>query len=300
MAADLEVLIVGRSYSGLSAALMLGRARRSVLVVGLGGPRNESVFHVHGLITRDGASPADLIAAAERELEKYPTVELVADRAVGLAAADGGWRASFGRGTSTARTVIIATGANDHPPAIPGLAEHWGRGVFTCAYCDGFEHRDAHLAVVGSTTFVPHIARLLTGWSDHVSAFHDGLDPVVRADLVAHGVSVDGRAIVRVHGDGRAVSSLELSDGTAVPIGALFVAALPRPNNQLAVQLGCDVDEHGYVRVDAMKRTTVSDVWAIGDVTSLRSNMAVAIADGVLAAADCNASLIDRRWTEAR
>ncbi len=261
MSVDWDVLIIGRSYAGLSAALNLGRARRSVLAVGSGGPRNESVFHAHGLITQDGASPGDIIAAAEKELNKYPTVELVDDR-------------------------------------VTGLAEHWGRGVFTCAYCDGFEHGDTHLALTGSTFFVPPIARILTGWSPHVTAFSNDLDAAVRAELGAHGVNVDERPIARVNGDGNTVSSLELTDGTDVPIGALFVAEWPAPNNQLAVELGCAVDEHGYVDVDAMKRTTVPDVWAIGDVTSLRSNMSMSITDGVLAAVDCNTALLDRDWNE--
>lgn len=133
MSADWDVLIVGRSYAGLSAALNLGRARRSVLVVGSGGSRNESVFHVHGLMGQDGATPGAIITAAEKELGTYPTVELVDGRMTGLAAVDGGFRASIGKRTSSASMVILATGANDNPPAIPGLAEHWGRGVFTCA-----------------------------------------------------------------------------------------------------------------------------------------------------------------------
>ncbi|MEJ7563104.1 MAG: FAD-dependent oxidoreductase [Ilumatobacteraceae bacterium] len=145
---------------------------------------------------------------------------------------------------------------------------------------------------------MPPIARILTGWSPHVTAFSNDLDAAVRAELGAHGVNVDERPIARVNGDGNTVSSLELTDGTDVPIGALFVAEWPAPNNQLAVELGCAVDEHGYVDVDAMKRTTVPDVWAIGDVTSLRSNMSMSITDGVLAAVDCNTALLDRDWNE--
>lgn len=221
---------------------------------------------------------------------------MVDDRVIGLAAIDGGFRATIGKRTSTASMIIIATGANDNPPAIPGLADHWGRGVFTCPYCDGFEHGDTHLAVAGSSLFLPHIARLLTGWSDQVTAFRSDLAEPDRADLVAHDVKVEERAITRVNGDGKTVSSLELIDGTTIPIGALFIAELPTPNNQLAVEIGCGVDEVGFIVVDAMKRTTVATVWAIGDVTSMRSNMSMAITDGVLAAVDCNTALHDRRW----
>lgn len=294
---DWDVLVVGRSYAGLSAALVLGRSRRSVLVIGNGGPRNESVFHAHGLITRDGAAPAELIAAAERELSKYPTVELVDARVTDIAALEGGGvRFGFNGQRSTAGSVILATGANDNPPDTPGLAEHWGRGVFTCPYCDGFEHADTHLAVTGAAAFAPHLARVLTGWSDRITVFHDGLDDVERRDLLAHGVQVEERAITRVVGDGTSVSSVQLDDGTDVPIGALFLAQLPVPNNALAVQLGCAVDDNGHVVTDAMKCTTVPGVWAVGDVASARSNMAMGIADGALAAFACNAMLLDRAW----
>ena len=293
---DWDVLIVGRSYAGLSAALNLGRARRSVLVVGTGGPRNEAVFHVHGLITQDGAAPGDIVAAAEKDLGKYPSVELVDDRVTGIAAIDGGFRASIGKRTATATMVIIATGTNDNPPPIPGLAEHWGRGVFTCPYCDGFEHGDRHLAVVGAGLFVPHVARILRGWSDHITVFAGDLDSGSAADLRAHGLEVEERPVTRVNGDGTRVTSVTLEDGSTVSIGALFVAELPVPNNGLAVDVGCVVDPNGHVVVDPMKRTTVADVWAIGDVTSMRSNMSMAITDGVVAAVDCNTILLDREW----
>ena len=296
---DWDALIVGRSYAGLSAALNLGRARRSVLVVGSGGPRNESVLHVHGLITQDGATPGEIVATAEKELGKYSTVELVDDRVVSIGAVDGGFRVAIGNRTTTAGSVIIATGANDNPPAIPGLADHWGRGVFTCPYCDGFEHGDTHLALVGSSLFLPHMARILRGWSDRVTVFADDLDSAASGDLRAHDVNVDERTIARVNGDGTSVSSLTMGDGSVVPIGALFVAEPPLPNNRLAIDLGCAVDANGHVVVDATKRTTVAGVWAIGDVTSMRSNMSMAITDGVIAAVDCNTTILDRAWAGA-
>lgn len=306
-APDWDVLIVGRSYAGLSAALVLGRARRSVLVVGSGGPRNEAVHHTHGLLGHDGVGPSDLVAAAEKELGTYPSVELVDARVGGIealggaggAGADGrgGFRASLGGRPTTAGLVILATGANDNPPPVPGLAEHWGRGVFTCPYCDGFEHGDTHLALLGAPDFVPHMARVLTGWSDRITAFTGGLDPSVRDDLRVHGVAVEERPIARVRGDGSAVTVLELDDGTEVPVGAVFLAQLPTPNSGLAVGLGCDVDDLGFVVIDANRRTTVDGVWAIGDVANRRANMALSIADGVAAASDCSAQLLDRDWT---
>ena len=304
---DWDVLVVGRSYAGLSTALNLGRARRSVLVAGQGGPRNDAVHHVHGLLTRDGAAPGAIVAAAEAELGRYPTVELVDARVGDITAIDGGFRAALGPGVATAASVVLATGVNDNPPPVPGLAERWGRGVFTCPYCDGFEHADTPLAVLGDPTYLPHLARMLTGWSDRVTVLprfpgdagsEAGLDPAARADLEAHGVRVEDRPVARLTGSGPTLA-VELADGTAVPIGALFVAGMPKPNHQLALGLGCEVDDLGFVRTDDFRRTTVPGVWAVGDLVRGGHNMAFAVADGVIAATHVNATLLERRWPVA-
>jgi thioredoxin reductase len=292
MEPDWDVVVVGRSFAGLSAALTLGRVRRAVLVIGSGGPRNEAVLHAHGLLTRDGANPNDLVAAAEADLARYPSVELVDGRVSDLVRDGAAFRVSFDGRTSSAATVILATGVNDDPPPIPGLAEHWGRGVFTCPFCDGFEHQDLRLAVVGDPAMAPHLARLLTAVSDQVTVHARGLAPDVAAGLAASGVGVDGREIVRVVGDGATVTGLEMGDGTVEPAGAVFVAGMPHPNSQLAVALGCSVDDLGYVTIDEAGRTDVAGVWAAGDVTTTRHQMSFAIAQGTSAAADCAKALI--------
>jgi thioredoxin reductase len=292
MEPDWDVVVVGRSFAGLSAALTLGRVRRSVLVIGSGGPRNEAVLHAHGLLTRDGANPNDLVAAAEADLAKYPTVQLVSGRVSDLVRDGTGFRVTFDARTSTAGKVILATGVNDDPPPTPGLAEHWGRGVFTCPFCDGFEHQDLPLAIVGDPAMAPHLAQLLTALSDQVSVRATDLDPGAVALLDAAGVAVDEREVVRVVGDGSKVTALELGDGTTEPVGAVFVARLPNPNNQLARALGCSLDELGYVTVDELGRTDVDGVWAAGDLTTMRHQMAFAIAQGTSAGVDCAKALI--------
>ena len=290
---DWDVLIVGRSFAGLSAALTLGRARRSVIVVGSGGPRNEAVEHAHGLLTRDHESPGDLIATAEAQLARYPNVELADDRVLGIEAVSGtGFRASIGKRSTTAATVVLATGANDDPLPIPGLAEHWGRGVYTCPFCDGWEHQDLHLAVVGEPEFVPHLAGVLTNWTDRVTVFGVELDTASRAALAGRGVVVEDRAVRRVIGDGAAVTAVELIDGDVVEVGALFHARLPIPNAGLAVALGCSTGPYGFVVVDETCRTDVDGVWAVGDLARRAHQMAFAIADGVTAGSQIVGRLI--------
>lgn len=293
---DWDVMIVGRSFAGLSAALTLGRARRSVLVVGTGGPRNEAVGHAHGLLSRDHESPTEIITAAEAQLARYPNIELVDDRVLAIEAlggtdgggagtVPGGFRATVGKRTTTASYVVLANGVNDDPMPIPGVAEHWGRGVFTCPFCDGWEHQDLHLAVVGDPAFVPHTAQLLTGWSDRITVFAE-LEPETVERLTGLGVAVDARPVAKVIGDGLSVSGVELEDGTVVEIGAVFHAKLPVPNAALAVSLGCELAPMGFVVTDDMfKRTSVDGVWAVGDLTGMRHQMTFAIADGAAAGA---------------
>ena len=293
---DWDVLIIGRSFAGLSAALMLGRARRSVLLVGTGGPRNEAVLHAHGLLTHDGASPGEILAAGEAQLARYPNVQVLDARVTGLEHAPPGtpgFLADLGGRPASARAVVLATGVNDDPPPIPGLADHWGRGVFTCPFCDGWEHQDQPLSVVGDPAFGPHVAQLLrSGWSDRVTLFVGTLDEEVAEGLRERGVVVDEREVVRVHGDGDAVEELELADGDRVPVGAIFVAKMPVANTALAVGLGAALDEVGLVVTDEQRSTTVPGLFAVGDVRTRMHQMSMAIADGTMAGAAATALLL--------
>lgn len=291
MNTDWDTVVVGQSFAGLSAALTLGRMRRSVLAIGSGGPRNEAVAHAHGLLTQDGANPNDLMSAATADLDKYPTVQRVNGRVTAIESQDDCFRVSFDGRTTTATTIILATGVNDDPLPIPGVAEHWGRGVFTCPFCDGFEHQDLPLAVAGDPQITPHVSRLLTAVSDRVTIYAPIADDA-RAQLTDAGVSVDSRKIARVIGDGTSINALELDDGTIAETGALFIAGMPHPNNQLALALGCNVDDLGFVEVGPTGRTNIDSVWAAGDLSTRHHQIATAIAQGATVGAECAAILV--------
>lgn len=266
---DWDVVVVGRSYAGLSAALMLGRARKATLVIGDGGPRNEAVRHTNGLSASDHTPPSELIARAERDLDRYATVQLVAERVHEITPLAGGFRVRFGAAVTTARFVILATGVNDNPPPVAGLAERWGRGVFTCPFCDGFEHADQPWVWIApggpAHADADRFGAVASNWTDDVTV-------------------VDEADVRRVHGDGETVTHVELSDGRKLEVGAVFVAPCYRPNSQLAVALGAAVDELGFVTVDAMRQTTVPGLLAVGDVSGPRHQVAFAMADGLAAA----------------
>jgi thioredoxin reductase len=282
---DWDVAIVGRSYAGLSTALTLGRARKATLVIGEGGPRNEAVRHVHGMLSRDGATPQELIAAGEAELDRYPTVVLSANRVHEVEGVAGHFRIRFGAHSTTARFVVIATGVNDNPPSIPGLAEHWGRGVFTCPFCDGFERADAPWALISDHVQASHVA-LLLNWTDQLTIYTDDPDGEVGVALKAalpEGWAIESLPIRRINGDGEHVTDVELVDGTRVPTAAVFVGSTYAPNNRLAAELGCTLDGDGFIVADEQRHTTVDRVYAVGDVTRLGHNLTWSIADGITA-----------------
>lgn len=282
---DWDVVVVGRSYAGLSAALTLGRSRRSTLVIGDGPPRNEAAAHAHGLLTRDHIPASELIAQAEDDLDRYDTVVLERGHVDHITGAAGAFTVTFGDHTTTAASVILATGVNDDIPAIAGLADLWGRGVYTCPFCDGFENADRPWALVGDHIEPFHIANLCN-WTSSLTVLHPDPDGSLRAALeqLPFEASVDTRPIRRVRRSGDDIT-VEFSDGAEAAFRAIFVSAAPVPNNGLAIELGCDVDDDGFVPVDPMGATNIAGVHAIGDLTRRGPHqISLAAADGMMAA----------------
>jgi thioredoxin reductase len=299
-----DVVVVGRSYAGLSAALVLGRARKSVLVIGDGPPRNESVAHVHGFLTRDGASPAELIGQAERDLERYETVVLERGHVDTIEKTETGFTVRFGDRSTTAGHVVLATGVNDVPDSIPGLADLWGNGVYTCPFCDGFEHADRHWALIGEDMPAGH-ARVHRTWAETVTILRPDPTGTVANEVAAIGdpaVVLETTPVRRFSRDESTDGVLvELTDGRSLVVGAVFVATFPRPNTVLAEQLGCAIDPSGVVTVDAMGQTDVTGVYAAGDLTRAGAHqIAFAVADGVRVASSIVATLAHRPREAAR
>jgi thioredoxin reductase len=295
-----EIAIIGASFAGLSAALTLGRSRREVVVVGDGPPRNEPAQHAHTFLTRDGASPADLHAAALADVDRYPTVTRVDGRAVTLVVdpdvgRDGGFVLELGDGARiAARRVVLATGVRDVLPAIDGLADLWGRRAHFCPYCDGYEYADRRLAVVGDDPRVGHLATMLRQWTDRVTVFANpavaGLELPADVDRVDAAVSVaerDGDVVVRTGGDA----------ADEVAVDGVFVAQAWLPRSELAAQVGAEIRD-GYVVVDGEQATSVPGLWAAGDVAFGRTSVmmsggvAQAVGAGNRAATALNGALI--------
>ena len=291
-AQEYDVVVIGGGAAGLSAALVLGRARRRVAVVDAGSPRNAPAAHMHGFLSRDGMPPAELLAAGRAEVAGYG-VELV-DGSVESVAAGFAVRLADGR-VLRARRLVVATGSRDELPDIPGVRERWGRDLLHCPYCHGWEVRDEPLGVLGTTAASVDHALLVRQWSDDVVFFADAypLTPAEHDVLEARGVRVVRERVARLVVDDGRLTGVELAGGRVVPRAAVFV----RPVNVahsggLLAGLGCDVDDAGFAVVDASGRTSVAGVWAAGNAVDPRAQVITAAGAGSAAAIAVNADLV--------
>ncbi|HEX7135894.1 MAG TPA: NAD(P)/FAD-dependent oxidoreductase [Iamia sp.] len=289
-----DVVIIGGSVAGLSAALVLGRARFRVAVVDAGHPVNEGVAHSHGFLTNDGVPPADLVARGRAEVAGYG-VELVDDVVTGVTADDGRFVVERAGGPPlVGRRLVLATGMRIPLPDLPGLAEVWGGDAANCPFCHGWEARDRAIAVVGDPPKVAHLAGLLTQWSDDVVAFlPEGSD-------APPGVAVEPRRPTGlVVEDGR-LGGVEVDGGGVVPCAALFVGTMAVPSSPLAAALGCALDELGFPVVDDFGLTSVPGLWAVGNAVTMGRGLVESAASGSMAARGITFDLIhDRQATIA-
>jgi len=287
-----DVVIVGGGAAGLSAALVLGRARRRVVVVDAGSPRNAPAAHMQGFLSRDGMPPSELLAVGRAEVVGYG-VEIIDDEVTALAP---GFTVGLASGrTITARRLLVATGVGDELPDVPGVRERWGRDLLHCPYCHGWEVRDQPIGVLGVHPAAVQHALLVRQWSDDVAYFTDGrdLEADEQAQLDARGISVvPGRVARLVVEDDRLVG-VELADGRVVARTAVFVRPgnLPHPDGLLP-GLGCELDADGFAVVDRTGRTSVDGVWAAGNVVDPRAQVITSAGAGSAAAIAINADLV--------
>jgi thioredoxin reductase len=278
-----DVLVVGGGAAGLSAALMLGRARRRVVVVDGGSPRNAPAEHMHGFLSRDGLPPSELLKIGREELAGYG-VEIVEDQVSTL---EPGFTARLASGRElTARRVLVATGVHDDLPAIPGLRESWGTDAVTCPYCHGYEVRDQPLGVLGTEPASVEHALLVRQWSPDVVYFAHAapLSEEDRERFDARGIGiVDGTVTALRREDGH-LTGLELG-ARFVPRTALFIRTRTVPHDELIRGLG-------YQETDAMGKTNVPGVWAAGNVVDARATVIIAAAQGAAAGGALNHDLV--------
>lgn len=289
-----DVIVIGGGSAGLSAALVLGRARRRALVLDGGAPRNAPSPAAHSVFTRDGTPPAELLGIARAQLAPYASVEV---RPVAAASArrDGAdFVVGLGDGSELrARRLLLAVGVRDELPPIEGLAPLWGRGVLHCPYCHGWEVRDEPLAVRARGAQAMELVPLLLQWSRDLVLCSDGpseLSPAELDALARQGVRVIESPIRRLEG-GAGLERIVFADGRVEPRRALFLKPPQAVVGGLPAQLGCELTEAGHIAVGADYRTSVPGVYAAGDAATPFQQVIVAAAAGALAAIMLNRDL---------
>jgi thioredoxin reductase len=294
-----DVVIVGGGAAGLSAALVLGRARRRVAVIDAGAPRNAPAAHMQGFLSRDGMPPLELLAAGRDEVTGYG-VEIVDDSVVKV---DPGFVVHLAsRGTVSARRILVSTGVTDDLPAIPGVRERWGRDLLHCPYCHGWEVRDQPIGVLGTAPGAVQHALLIAQWSDDVAFFVHTYDVTAseQAELDARGVQIVPGEVARLVVEDDRLTAVELTDGRAIARTAVFIRPVnvPRADGLLA-GLGCSIDAAGFAIVDGTGRTSSVGVWAAGNVVDPRAQVITAAGAGSAAAIAINADLVSEDVQDA-
>lgn len=284
-----DVIVIGGSFAGLSAALQLARARQTVLVVDAGAPRNRFADEAHGFLGQDGRAPAAIMRDARCQLQRYSTVEFLSAEARNAEAISGGFAINLGgREERHARRLVLATGVTDELPAIPGMKERWGATVLHCPYCHGYEVRDLPLGVIAAHPLSAHQAVLIPDWGS-TTYFTQGQfapDPAVLHAFAARGITVEPTPVVELLGEAPALDGVRLADGRVVALAAVFTAPRTKPATPLAASLGCaheDGPTGPYVKVDQWGATSVPGIWAAGDMATPMHNATLASAAGVLA-----------------
>ena len=282
---SMDVVIVGGGPAGLSAALVLGRARKKVLLCDAGVPRNALAEHIQGFVTRDGTPPAEFRRIGREQLKPYD-VEYQNARVLGVERVGPRFQVSLEGGrTVESRRVLIATGMVDEVPELPGYRELWGQSIFQCPYCHGWEVRDQAFGVLATAEHFLDFALFLTGWSKDIVVFTEGAFPVPaeqRLRLERAGVRLESRRIRQLLARDGHLHAVELEDGARVERQILF-ARPPQSQTQLVRQLGLALNEQGFVRVDEHKKTSVEGIHAAGDLTTMLQGALIAAAEGAMA-----------------
>ena len=291
-----DVVIVGGGPAGLSAALVLGRCRRRVLVCDNGRPRNAPAAAMHGYLTRDGVPPLEFLRIGRGELRQYETVEVRDATVVDASCIEGSFSVTLDNGERVrSRKLLLATGVRDNVPNVPGLRELYGRSVFHCPYCDAWEVRDQPLAIYGRGERGHGLSLELTAWSRDLVLVTDGpseLEEKHYRRLSRNGIAVREERVTRFEGEDGQLQRIVFEAGDPLPRRAVFFTTGQAQRSDLALTLGCEFNEKGTVRTGPYESTHLRGLYVAGDASRAVQWVVVAAAEGAEAAFAINSDLI--------
>lgn len=287
-----DVIIIGGSYSGLSAAMALGRALRNVLVIDSGKPCNRQTPHSHNFITQDGKTPEEISTVAKAQVVQYPTVEFYH----GVATTAKKEMEAFVIATQQnksfrAKKLILATGIKDIMPNIAGFKECWGISVIHCPYCHGYEVKHQKTGILANGDMAFHYAQLISNWTKDLTVFTNGKATFTQEQaqiLAKHNIPIIEKEVTAVkHHEGK-LEQLVFRDGSTFSLKAVYARPEFEHHNDIPEQLGCEVDEQGLIKVDAFQKTSIDGIFSCGDMASPFRAVSHAVASGTTAGAILN------------
>lgn len=296
-----DVIIIGGSYAGLSAAMALGRSLRNVLIIDSGKPCNEQTPHSHNFLTQDGVPPAEIASIALEQILRYSTVELLQDRVVGVCGANNDFVVTTSLNDSfAAKKLIFATGIKDEMPPIEGFAECWGISVIHCPYCHGYEYAGKKTGIMLNDDLVSEFAPLIANLTNELTIYTNGKSVMSKETtdwLERNQIRVQESELVKVvHSSGQ-LEKLVFADGSEEEIDALY-ARLPFVQHcPIPEEMGCKLTAHGYIEVNEMKKTSLPGVYAVGDATYPMRSVANAVSSGNFAGAAINRELAAEQFS---
>lgn len=295
-----DVIIIGGSYAGLSAAMALGRSLRRVLVIDSGLPCNRQTPHSHNFLTQDGKTPEEISMLARKQVEQYKTVEFLNGTATGGSKLNDGFQIETQSGHCfSSKKLIVATGIKDQMPAIKGFSESWGISVIHCPYCHGYEFRGRRTGIFANGDRAVHLAGLIHNLTKDLTVFTSGRASLSQEQfqrLAKANVSlVESEIVEIIHKNGH-LSSLILTNGEQIQLSALYAAIPFQQHSGIPEMLGCELTETGHIQVDSMQKTSIQGIYACGDNSSPMRSVSSAVNTGAIAGAMVNMELANEEF----
>jgi thioredoxin reductase len=297
---NFDIIIIGGSYSGLSAAMALGRSLRNVLIIDHGKPCNRQTPHSHNFVTHDGKTPGKIAKLAKEDVEKYETVRFYNGRVVKTAKTTEGFEIEGSVGEKFhAKKLILASGVKDIMPDIPGFAECWGISVIHCPYCHGYEVKNQITGILSNGEMAYEFSKLIFNMTKNLTLFTNGkaaLSKEQMEKLNQNEIILNEDEIKEIKHERGSIQKIVFKNGKEIPLQALYAKIPFEQNIQVSADLGCELTDNGFIKVDMMQKTNIPGVFACGDNVTMMRSVANAVAQGNFAGAVVNKELCDEEF----
>lgn len=297
---NFDVIIVGGSYAGLSAAMSLGRALRTVLIIDSGLPCNRQTPHSHNFITQDGEKPSVIAEKAKGQVLKYDTVKFITDLAVDGKKTDKGFEISTQSGkTFSAKKLVFATGLKDIIPNIKGFSECWGISVLHCPYCHGYEVKNQKTGILGNGDFAFHFVQLIRNWTNNLTLFTNGKSELTQEQtdkIKGYNISIVEKEITSLKQKDGVVEKIIFADNSTFELKAIYSRPPYEHHSKIPELFGCELTKKGLIKVDALQKTTVDNIFACGDNTTPLRSVPYAVSAGSIAGVAINNAMTEQEF----